>query len=323
MQKIDTKDRRILSLLDMNARMPITTLAKKTRLSRQVVEYRINRMQKNNVIFGALTIFDSAAADYNWYRLALRLHQVTKEEKEQFLKYLENHPRMMWLGEVGGNWDIVFNIIAESNTEFDFLFEQIVKEWGKAIMKFEVLIYINVYDMQRNYILEDKKIREDFFHPMKVNKEIKLDETDWKIIKEISKNARKTNVELGQKLGISRNTIKNRIDNMIKNKLILGFRLIINPAAFGMEPYMLFLATNRVDPDKEQEFYQYLKSIPYVSFITKQIGRWRFGIEIEAKDEIHFQDIFVEIRGRFSELISDYETFPIFKDRTINYFPLK
>ena len=45
-------------------------------------------------------------------------------------------------------------------------------------------------------------------------------------------------------------------------------------------------------------------------------------MEIETKSEQEFQDVFVEIRGKFSDIISDYESFPIFKDHVINYFPL-
>ena len=42
--KLDLKDRKILRELDMNARIPMNELAKKVGLSRQVVQYRIQRM---------------------------------------------------------------------------------------------------------------------------------------------------------------------------------------------------------------------------------------------------------------------------------------
>ena len=43
----------------------------------------------------------------------------------------------------------------------------------------------------------------------------------------------------------------------------------------------------------------------------------------ETKDVKEFQDIFVDIRGKFSDIISDFESFPIFKDHAISYFPSK
>ena len=44
-------------------------------------------------------------------------------------------------------------------------------------------------------------------------------------------------------------------------------------------------------------------------------------MEVETKDEREFQEIFVDIRGRFSDIITDFETFPIFWDHVFNYFP--
>jgi len=38
--KLDKKDKQILSILDWNARIPLTQLAKKTRLNKDVVRYR-------------------------------------------------------------------------------------------------------------------------------------------------------------------------------------------------------------------------------------------------------------------------------------------
>ena len=44
-------------------------------------------------------------------------------------------------------------------------------------------------------------------------------------------------------------------------------------------------------------------------------------MEIETKSELEFHDIFVGIRGRFSDIITGFESFPLFKDHVVNYFP--
>lgn len=335
MAKIDLKDRKIISSLDMDARMPLTELAKKVGLSRQVVEYRIKRLKEEGVILGAKAVFDSATVNYEWYRVAFRMLNVNKEDKLSFIVYLKSHPFVFWLGEVGGNWDIVVNFICEDNFKFNGLFEEIINKFGKLISDYEILIYVNVYDMDRSYILEvdteqisiNKKeisetgIRKEFFHEMKLNKDFFLDPLDKDIIKHLSKNADISNIELGQKLGITGNTIKNRIDEMKKAKLLLGFRLFVNPSALGFSSHMLFLGVNNISIEKEKELISYLKAIPNITFIVKHIGKWRIGMEIETKSELEFHDIFVDIRGRFSNIITGFESFPLFKDHVVNYFP--
>ncbi|HAB53940.1 MAG TPA: hypothetical protein DCE80_17480 [Ignavibacteriales bacterium] len=344
MTKIDLKDRKIISALDMNARMPLTELAKKVGLSRQVVEYRIKRMKEEGVILGAKAVFDSAAVNYKWYRTAFRMLNVKKEDKLSFIEYLKNHPFVFWLGEVGGNWDIVVNFICEDNFKFNALFEEITNKYGKLICDYEILIYINVYDMERSYILtannteknvtnkdvnktvnqsgmSETGIRKEFFHEMKLNKDFFLDPLDKEIIKHINKDANISNIELGQKLNVTGNTIKNRIDEMKKAKLLLGFRLFVNPSSLGFSSHMLFLGVNNISIEKEKELVSYLKAIPDITFIVKHIGKWRIGMEIETKSELKFYELFVDIRGRFSDIITGFESFPLFKDHVVNYFP--
>ncbi|MBI4453475.1 Lrp/AsnC family transcriptional regulator [Candidatus Woesearchaeota archaeon] len=337
MVKIDVKDRKIISALDMDARMPLTELAKKVGLSRQVVEYRIKRLKEEGVILGAKAVFDSATVNYKWYRVAFRMLNVKKEDKLSFIEYLKNHPFVFWLGEVGGNWDIVVNFICEDNFKFNALFEEIINKWGKLICDYEILIYVNVSDMERSYILHDvanadqdyknkteineEGIRKEFFHEMKLNKDFFLDPLDKEIIKHLSKDADISNIELGQKLNVTGNTIKNRIDEMKKSKLLLGFRLFVNPSILGFSSHMLFLGVNNISIEKEKELISYLKAIPNITFIVKHIGKWRIGMEIETKSELEFHDIFVDIRGRFSDIITGFESFPLFKDHVVNYFP--
>ena len=50
MFKIDVKDRKILYQLDLNSRQSLTTIGSKVRLSKTVVQYRINRLVKNGII---------------------------------------------------------------------------------------------------------------------------------------------------------------------------------------------------------------------------------------------------------------------------------
>lgn len=318
---IDLKDRKILAELDLNARMPFSKLAKNVGLSRQVVEYRIDKMKEQGIIFGSKAVFDSVKAGFNWYRIAFRLLNISEKEKNEFIQYLKNNEYVFWLGEVGGNWDIVVNFICKDNFKFNELFEEIIGKYGTKIRDYEILIYINVYDFNRAYILPEKKGRNEFVHEMKYDSEIKIDEVDIKIISELSEDAWQTNIELAKKLNLAPNTIKNRITGMMKSKLLLGFRLFINPSALGYKSHMLFLEINKLDLEKEKELHNYLESIPNITFVVKHIGKWRIGLEIETKDEKEFQDIFVNIRGKFSDIITNFESFPLFRDHKINYFP--
>ncbi len=318
--KLDLKDRKILRELDMNARIPMNELAKKVGLSRQVVQYRIQRMEKEGVVLGAITIFDSAVVGQRWFRVAIQLKS-TQKERNQIIEFLKNNQNIIWLGEVGGNWDLVVNFAFEDHFEFNQSFEKFLEEYGNVIQKYEVLIYINVRDQPRTYILEDYEIKETYlFHEMKFNPTVKLDGLDKKIIGLISKNAFLSLSQIGTKLNVNYKTIQNRLKQLEKNKVILGYRVFVNPSNLNYESYMIFLGIQRFNQELEKKLYEFLKH-PNDTFLVKQLGRWGLGMEIEVKKRKEFQEFLVELRTHFGEMISEYETFPIFFDHAFNYFP--
>ena len=57
--QLDLKDRKNLYHLDLNCRQSNTQIGKKAGLSRQVVEYRIKRMEEEGIIKGYWTNIDA------------------------------------------------------------------------------------------------------------------------------------------------------------------------------------------------------------------------------------------------------------------------
>ncbi len=334
MYTLDLKDRRILAALDMNARMPIGELAKRVGVSRQVAAYRINQLQKEGVVLGAVTIFDSVVAGFNWYRVLMRLKGT--EKKADVVKFLSTHPHTLWVGEVGGNWDIVVNFIAKDTYKFNNILEDFLSKYGSEIAAYESLVYVHVRDQPRSYLLGQINEQQnpitkqgrgqttekiEFDHKMRYDPHVMLDKTDKEIINELTHDAFTPNYRIAAKIGVSDKTVLARIKHMEQNGLILGYRLAIHPSSIGYESYMIFLGIHNLQSEREIELQNFVRSNPNVTYIVKHIGRWRIGIEVEVKNRIEFQEILVAIRDRFGEIISEFETFPIFKDHAINYFP--
>src|SRR3989344_6684608 len=74
-EKMDLKDRKILYLLNRNARFSDTMIAKTLKLKREVVSYRIKKLIERNILHGFLTLI-------NPIRLGFRIHIVYLKLKE-------------------------------------------------------------------------------------------------------------------------------------------------------------------------------------------------------------------------------------------------
>ncbi|MBS3158975.1 AsnC family transcriptional regulator [Candidatus Woesearchaeota archaeon] len=327
--KLDLKDRKILRELDMDATMPLNELAKKLKISRYVAEYRIKRMLKEKIISLPYVVTDSAVVGVRWFRVLFRLKNVDEQKKKEIISYFASLDSTIWVASIGNKWDVIINFMALDSFEFNSIFEEIIIHYGKFIHGYEILTYIDIHDNEREYILPEynkemhgNKPKKVFFHEMKHNQEIKLDETDKSIIDLLSKNAWLSYTEIAHKLTISRNTVKYRLEQHRKNKVILGSRLMIHPSALGYQSYMLFLDIHNLTPEREKVLQEFAKNKQNIIYVVKHIGRYRIGFECEVQDQKEFQKLLVETRDKFEDIISDYEIFPIFYDHKINYFPM-
>lgn len=314
-------DKKILSLLDSDCRLPINDTAEIIGLSRQTVTKQLENINNSEYIYGKLVVFDSGVLGYNWYRLLIRLLNITKDQKRELIDYLRENNKVAWLGEVGGRWDIVVNFACKSPADFRDISESLAIKYGQYIKETEVLIYVNIHDYSRIYLNQSVVRRREFFHKMEKNDNFFLDDLDKKILTFIGSKADYNYLEIAEICKVSRNTIKNRIKKFEENKLILGNRAFLNLEKTGFQSNMLFLEINSLNRERETELHLYLKVLPEVTFVVEHIGKWRLGIEVETSSADEFQKFLINLRSNFSDLISDYETFPLLKDHIINYLP--
>jgi len=73
-----------------------------------------------------------------------------------------------------------------------------------------------------------------------------LDQLDYKILYELDKDARASYTAMAKVLHISKQTVKNRVEKLMKEKVITHFITIINMANFGYIPYKVFISFRNV-----------------------------------------------------------------------------
>ena len=90
---MDEVDRKILKLLQANARMSLKSIAEKTFLSSPAVSARIERLEKEGVITGYHAQLDPVKLGY--HILAFINLDVRPEDKPKFYAYAEGMPNLM------------------------------------------------------------------------------------------------------------------------------------------------------------------------------------------------------------------------------------
>lgn len=117
------KDQELLALLGKNARMPVTTLAKKLSLSRTTVQARLERLEREGVIAGYGVRLSEAYSSS-----LIRAHiliTIAPKALSKVTASLEQLRAVTTLHSVSGSFDLITILAAPSIAELDQLIDEI------------------------------------------------------------------------------------------------------------------------------------------------------------------------------------------------------
>ena len=316
--KLDLKDKKILTLLDEDSRLSNSQIAKRVGLSKPAVEYRIQRFHKNNIIFAYYSVIDFTKLGYSQYKIYFKFQDTTLEDEQKIINYWDKSNNSVWVAQIRGRWDLAVSVIAGSNFEFGKVLSEFMNKFSKFILEKDVLLteYSPIYS--REYLTETKISEFVYGIPSKI---YKLDDTDKKILKELSKNARINIVDLAEKTKLSRDIINYRLKKLIKEKIIVQYRCYLNLQNLGVNHYKIIFRTKNLDGQFEKEIKSYVTQHKKATQFLKLIGSWDLEIEFETENGDELYKILTEIRKRFSNVIRDFDILRITETYKYDYFP--
>ena len=172
MDKIDNK---ILVELVRDSRIPYNKLAKKCRVSREVVDYRIKKLRSKKIIHDFFT-------EINYRKLgfvsALFFVRIKASYEKEFIEYIKKSSFISWAGIHFGLWSLGMAIYGRDNEEVEKRFQELYIKFKDAIV-----------DHRFEFYKTTKFFYEKYFSSSSVRKEIKpVDHKVDKLDKLILKN---------------------------------------------------------------------------------------------------------------------------------------
>lgn len=160
-----------------------------------------------------------------------------------------------------------------------------------------------------------EEIKEKKGFTLKYGEPYKLDKFDTLILKTLNKDARQSLADISNKIGLSRDAIRNRIRKMIKAEVIHAFKPILNPPKIGY-PIInyVFISLFSTSPELENKFLQYVMRHPNITYAASLIGKWDYVLYIFAKNPGEFSFIMKELRQKFPTLIKDYDVYGVLEE---------
>lgn len=164
MVKLDWIDCEILNILQVNCRASLTEISEKVNLSIDSVNKRIKKMLDNKIFWPKIQIRPRNFGYNNIVDVKIRVQYTSKEKIEKFLNHLINHPRVVEIFSVSGDWDYSIVIIAKNAIDLGNITREIRLKFGEMIRSWTESLTTNsfkfeYYDMCQLFDNEPKNVK--------------------------------------------------------------------------------------------------------------------------------------------------------------------
>ena len=316
--KLDMIDKKIIRALFSNKRINQKEISKKARVSKEVVNYRLNNLQKNEILVGNVAIINNLKLGYLCSITYLKLQKINKVREMEIIDFFVNQDYVKAIATCTGHWDIFIVCSSKNIIQYNDVLREFENFCGENLKKKRSAIILEEYFLPYDYIFKENG---NIIKKQKVKNKMIIDFIDKKILKKISTNSSMRLVELAKKTKLTPEAVSYRIKKLTENKIITNFFPLINISKLGYHWHTVSLYLHNLNKKRENQLIKYLKDHPNIVVVIKTVGEWNLEFDVHVKTSQEFREILMSIREEFSDIINDFESNLIFADYKYTHFP--
>jgi DNA-binding Lrp family transcriptional regulator len=305
-KELDSKDHKILYHLFLNSRQSLTSISKKVGLQKNVVEYRIKRLQTKGIIKNFNTIIDVFKLGYSIYRLYIVLQYASPDKEKEIISHFVNHTNSWSVAATKGRYDLIITILVKSPNSFFSFYEDTLRQYRYY---FKEIFFSHLYESfnyEGSLLLNELPTSHERAYEYRNNGlTANVDLVDYKILSLLTKNPRMNSVEIAKLVDVSTVTIHTRIKKLLESGVIQRYSITMDINKLGLLEFMVNLSLR--DYSKKNQIISYLSTNPFLWEIHKAIGGCDLEITLFATNFEHFYRVMEDLRKKFPDDIANYD----------------
>jgi Lrp/AsnC family leucine-responsive transcriptional regulator len=296
---LSPKDKAILFELSLNARQNLTSLARRVKLSKQVVSYRIKQLEKMRIIRGYHAIPDVYRLGKAHFRVFVKYHQLDAETEAGLIRELNGCPEISWLTLLDGDFDLEFVIWSDNIMEFEGIYDEILARFGRFFQEKYFSIGTRVEYLPFRFLSPGAGSHRSLVFGG-INEECTLEEEDKRILFETNHNGRISLADLAKRIGISVTVARSRLQGLMSSGVIIGFGVKVDHRLLGLTYRKVLLKLHTPAKERIDKISIYLRRQKNVIFLVKTIGAYDFEFELLTESNEDFYHFMKAFRSQFA-----------------------
>ena len=310
MEKLDLKDRKILYHLDLNSRQSYSQLGKKVGLYKEIVNYRIKRLQEKGIIVRFNTLIDTLKLGYTCMRFYFNYQYITPEIKKEIIDHFVNFKHTQMVASPEGSFELCIFMMAKNVSEIHSFWQKTLSSYRDYFAKQVIAPFIGENIYSKSFLIDEKDDRSNLI-VRRGGDIIEYDDLDFQILQLLAQDSRIPTLDIAKKLNLTTITITKRIKRLIELGAILRFHITINWELIGYKWFKVDI--NLKDYNKIHQIINYLEINPHLSYIDKTFGYADLELELIVKNVNQLNEIIEDISSKFPKMIRSYTYFSVAK----------
>ena len=277
--KLNALDRKLLYELDKDARQPLTQLARKTRASVSLIDYRLARMERAGLIKNYLTFLDAGKLGLMIWNVYLQLQNTTEKGEQEIIDYLCTLRRTWWVAKCSGGWDIIYSLCVRDVKEFYRIVNDVHNRFGSHILNQSLAAHAEVEIISRGYFLDKRGEGVTWY---KTVEQPRLDTSDLTILQTIADKARMPITEIAKKTHLTTRIVSYRLKELKQRGIINRFRLQLDVKRIGMHFYKAIVYVKDITDEKHMRLKEYCANQGNIIHYEQKMGPWMLELELDA-----------------------------------------
>ncbi len=315
---MDKKDLQLMEVFSQNCRIPHTHLAQALKVSKDTISYRINHLEKKEFIKQYILFVDARRLGFTRYHILIKF-DTGVQDKEKLYEKITTHKFVMWINSFIGRYDLQIIVDARDAFHLNTIRQELFHACNNQIKEYFILTHISDLEFtQLNPILDLKtkflKKDDHSFSKLLSPKNFPVGPTfqgyaptkvETEILKQLADDPQKPLTEISKELKIDRNTVKKRISNLIRHKIILNFGGIPNLSKLGFVTYYLLVRVAQgTSLETLKKPFAKLQNIFYAG---KMIGNYDMILYLNARNPEELNTSIELFKSEIEEHISYYD----------------
>ncbi len=305
--KLKPADLNLLAYLYHNAREPITKIARALHLSREQINYKIQKFENQGLIKGDIPLINYAKFGYS-YQAILLLKFSNNLLIQDFKKKHKDDKNRISHGEILSHYDFFMVLVFQNEKERnDYIFSLLQQH--KEITDYLVLEphYLESYPLKFAGISQkEPRLIIEYKKP-----EIKIDEKEIKILKVLSKNAKARIIDISEETGLSAELVVYKLKRLKQEKAFLGARAYFDMQKLGYFYTLIFLTFANFSHAVQEKLKHFAKINPHAEILSFMLGKPNCYIQVFHKEENELRKVLEKLKEIFKEELFTSEIIPL------------